>query len=63
MLLDKHNLLALGVGNVVAFLVAIAAIKFFIGFVQRFGFKYFGWYRIFAGTLILILIAVGVIHT
>lgn len=63
MLFDKHNLLALGVGNVVAFLVAIAAIKFFIGFVQRFGFKYFGWYRIFAGTLILILIAVGVIHS
>jgi undecaprenyl-diphosphatase len=60
--MDKHNLIALGVGNVVAFIVAIAAIKFFIGFVQRFGFKYFGWYRIIAGTIILALIAAGVIQ-
>jgi undecaprenyl-diphosphatase len=62
MLQDKQNLILLGVGNLVAFLVAIAAIKFFIGFVQRFGFKYFGWYRIVAGTVILILIAAGVIQ-
>lgn len=62
MLKDKHNLLALGIGNVVAFLVALAAIKFFIGFVQRFGFKYFGWYRIVAGTAILVLIALGIIQ-
>jgi len=62
MLQDKHNLIALGVGNLVAFLVAIAAIKFFISFVQRFGFKYFGWYRIVAGTIILVLIATGVIQ-
>ncbi|MES2646875.1 MAG: undecaprenyl-diphosphate phosphatase [Bacteroidota bacterium] len=62
MLLNKQNLIALGVGNVVAFIVAIAAIKFFIGFVQRFGFKYFGWYRIVAGTIILALIAAGVIQ-
>lgn len=62
MLFDKHNLLALGIGNLVAFLVAIAAIKIFIGFVQRFGFKYFGWYRIIAGTVILALIAAGIIQ-
>lgn len=61
-LTNKDNLIALGVGNVVAFLVAIAAIKFFIGFVQRFGFRYFGWYRILAGTAILILIAMGIIE-
>ena len=63
MLHDKHNLMILGVGNLVAFLVAIAAIKFFIGFIQRFGFKYFGWYRIVAGAIILILIATGVIQS
>ena len=63
MLQDKHNLMILGVGNLVAFLVAIAAIKFFIGFIQRFGFKYFGWYRIVAGAIILILIATGVIQS
>ena len=62
MLRDKHNLLVLGIGNLVAFLVAIAAIKFFIEFVQRFGFKYFGWYRIVAGAAILVLIALGVIE-
>ena len=62
MLQDKHNLIALGIGNIVAFLVAIAAIKFFINFVQRFGFKYFGWYRIVTGAIILVLIATGVIH-
>ena len=62
MLQDKHNLVVLGIGNLVAFIVAIAAIKFFIGFVQRFGFRYFGWYRIVAGTIILVLIAVGVIQ-
>lgn len=60
---DKHNLVALGIGNVVAFLVAIAAIKFFIEFVQRFGFKYFGWYRIIVGTLLLVLIYKGVIQS
>ncbi len=62
MLADEHNIMALAIGNIVAFLVAIAAIKFFIGFVQRFGFKYFGWYRIVAGTIILALIAAGVIQ-
>jgi undecaprenyl-diphosphatase len=59
---DKQNLIALGVGNLVAFLVAMAAIKFFIEFIQRFGFKYFGWYRIVAGTLLLLLIGFGVIE-
>jgi undecaprenyl-diphosphatase len=63
MLKDKQNLIALGIGNLVAFLVAIAAIKFFISFVQRFGFKYFGWYRIVAGVAILVLIATGFIES
>ncbi len=62
MLTDEHNMMALAIGNIVAFLVALAAIKFFIGFVQRFGFKYFGWYRIVAGAVILALIAGGVIQ-
>ena len=62
MLFDKGNLTALAIGNVVGFLVAILAIKFFIGFVQKFGFRYFGWYRIVAGILILILLATGIMH-
>ena len=62
MLKDKSNLLALGVGNVVAFLVAMLAIKFMIGFIQKYGFKYFGWYRIVAGLIILGLVYRGIIQ-
>ena len=50
------NLVTLLIGNVVAFLVALAAIRFFIGFLTRHGFKAFGYYRIAAGIAILILI-------
>ena len=54
------NLVTLLIGNVVAFLVALAAIKFFIGFLTRHGFKAFGYYRIVTGIVILVLIfAVG----
>jgi len=60
-LTNKQNLLALGVGNLVAFVVAILAIKFFIGFLQKHGFKLFGYYRIAAGIILLILIAAGII--
>lgn len=49
------------VGNIVAFIVAIIAIKFFIGFLQKHGFRLFGWYRIIAGIILLILIWKGVI--
>ncbi|RZL39484.1 MAG: UDP-diphosphatase, partial [Pedobacter sp.] len=50
------------VGNLVAFLVAIVAIKFFIGFLQKHGFRIFGWYRIIAGLILLALISQGVIN-
>lgn len=58
-LTDKHNLMLLGVGNLVAFIVALLAIKFFIGFLQKYGFKLFGWYRIVAGVILLTLIFTG----
>ncbi len=47
------------IGNVVAFFVALAAIKFFIGYLQKYGFKVFGYYRIVVGLLILLLIGLG----
>lgn len=53
------NLLTLIIGNVVAFLVAMAAIKFFIGFLTKYGFKAFGYYRIIVGGIILILLLLG----
>jgi undecaprenyl-diphosphatase len=56
---NKQNLMMLGVGNLVAFIVALLAIKFFISFLQRFGFKLFGWYRIIVGAALLTLIFIG----
>ena len=50
------------IGNAVAFIVAILAIRFFIGFLQKYGFRMFGWYRIVAGVILLILIFLGVIR-
>ena len=47
-------------GNVVAFVVAMLAIKFFIGFLTKYGFKLFGYYRIALGLLILLLFALGI---
>jgi undecaprenyl-diphosphatase len=57
----SDQLITLGIGNLVAFIVAILAIKFFIGFVKTKGFKVFGYYRIALGITVLILIATGVI--
>lgn len=48
------------IGNVVAFIVAIIAIKSFISFLTKHGFKVFGYYRIIVGLAILILYYIGV---
>jgi len=53
------NMGVLIVGNVVAFLVALAAIKFFIGYVSKYGFKAFGYYRIIVGIAILVMVWAG----
>jgi undecaprenyl-diphosphatase len=47
------------IGNVVAFLVAMLAIKGFISFLTKHGFKVFGYYRIIVGAIILILLVTG----
>ena len=44
-------------GNVVAFVVALLAIRLFVGFVARYGFRAFGIYRIIAGGILLIMLA------
>lgn len=56
-----ENLLVLVVGNVVAFIVAILAIRFFIDFLTKYGFKAFGYYRIIVGGILLVLLAMGTI--
>ena len=54
-----NNMPALIIGNVVAFIVALLAIKFFISFVTKYGFKAFGWYRIIVGGTILVMLLLG----
>jgi len=56
----SDHLMTLLVGNVVAFVVALAAIRFFIGFLSRYGFKAFGYYRIVIGLTLLALMQMGV---
>ena len=56
---DNH-LTILIVGNAVAFLVAVVAVRYFIAYITRYGFRAFGWYRIVVGLLILILPLCGV---
>lgn len=55
----SNNLVALLVGCVVAFVVAMLAIKFFISFVTKYGFQAFGWYRIVVGIIILVMLWMG----
>ena len=54
-----NNLSTLIIGNIVAFIVALLAIKFFIKFVTKYGFKAFGWYRIIVGGVILVMWMLG----
>lgn len=56
---STNELQLLAIGNIVAFIVAMAAIKFFIGYLQKYGFKVFGYYRIVVGLIILGLLAAG----
>lgn len=55
----KEQAMLLLVGNAVAFLVAIVAIRFFIDFLTKYGFKAFGWYRIIVGVALIVLLLSG----
>lgn len=54
------NIGVLVIGNVVAFVVAVLAIKFFINYITKYGFRAFGYYRIVVGMVIIILLLCGV---
>jgi undecaprenyl-diphosphatase len=58
----SNEIKQLAIGNIVAFIVALLAIKFFIGFVKKYGFKVWGIYRIIVGILLLILVYTGYIN-
>ena len=55
----RDNWDTLLVGNVVAFLVALLAIKFFIGFVSKYGFRFFGYYRIALALIVALALLLG----
>lgn len=57
-LLAEHWLVLL-VGCVVAFVVAMLAIKWFVGFLTKYGFKAFGWYRIIVGAILIYMLSTG----
>jgi undecaprenyl-diphosphatase len=61
-LLNGNNMNILLTGCIVAFIVALLAVKLFIGFLQKHGFRLFGYYRIAAGIILLILIYSGYIQ-
>ena len=52
-ILTKSNISVLAIGNVIGFLVAIVAIKAFITFLTKHGFRFFGYYRIIIGLIII----------
>lgn len=56
----SNEVVLLAVGNIVAFIVAMLAIKSFISYLTKHGFKLFGYYRIVVGAVILILYFLGV---
>jgi undecaprenyl-diphosphatase len=58
-LLSEFKIFALVGGCVIAFIVATIAIRTFIGYITKHGFKVFGYYRIVVGASILILLALG----
>ena len=56
---SQQNTYAFIIGNLVAFIVALLAIRFFINYLKLYGFRLFGIYRIVIGAILLVLIAAG----
>ena len=54
-----HNLTMLAVGCIVSFVVALLAMKWFVNFLAKYGFRWFGWYRIIVGVVILVMLLSG----
>jgi len=59
--LVKDNFITLGLGAAVSYIVALLAVNFFISYLQKHGFKLFGWYRIALGIIVLLLLQQGII--
>ncbi|MEA5056049.1 MAG: undecaprenyl-diphosphate phosphatase [Anaerotignum propionicum] len=52
------ELLILGIGMVVAFVVSVIVIKFLLGYIKKHDFKVFGWYRIILGIIVIAYFAI-----
>jgi len=59
--LTRENATLLGLSSLVTFLVAIIVIRFFIGFLKKYGFKPWGYYRIVVGLVMLVLLWRGIL--
>ena len=57
---NTHDLIMLVVGCVVSFIVALLAMKWFVSFLTKYGFKVFGWYRIIIGIIIIVMLLSGI---
>jgi undecaprenyl-diphosphatase len=55
---STNNMLIFVLGNIIAFVVAIVAIRFFISLIDKFGFRIWGWYRIVVGVILLLLFTI-----
>ena len=58
--IEQNQITLLVVGNIVAFIVAILAIRSFIGVITKYGLKVYGYYRIAVGVIIILLMVMGV---
>ena len=56
---NTNDLIMLAVGCVVSFVVALLAMKWFVSFLTKYGFKVFGWYRIIIGIIIIVMLLSG----
>jgi len=59
---SKDSMTLLAIGSLIAFVVALFAIRFFITYLSRHGFRLFGYYRILLGSVVLLLFWKGIIH-
>lgn len=57
---NTYDLIMLAVGCVVSFVVALLAMKWFVSFLTKYGFKVFGWYRIIIGIIIIVMLLSGI---
>ena len=55
----SHNITMLILGCVIAFIVALLAMKWFVNYITKYGFKAFGIYRIVVGSIIIIMLLMG----